>query len=175
MPAPRIEFRLLAGAQADVAVATDKAQQKPDLLLSAIVAAPVRRSTDRARRSGAIRGYGPGCARDARSSPLLLQLAIHRHFRRLTDLIPPCGKCHECSLTRLPQKTSFFQLQMMMPTLGISVTIYHVDNPISSSIHADFSTFHAQIKHRPLPQKPGGIVTIGLLQTSTKRPNSKPY
>src|SRR5918993_1561695 len=40
-PAPRVELRLLARAQAHVAVATHQAQQKPDLLLPAIVAAPV--------------------------------------------------------------------------------------------------------------------------------------
>ncbi|OMP13832.1 hypothetical protein COLO4_00854, partial [Corchorus olitorius] len=59
-PPPRIELRMLGGAQLDVAVATDHAQQEPDLFLAPIVAAyfaadelvrhlipqPVARATD---------------------------------------------------------------------------------------------------------------------------------
>ena len=33
-------------------------------------------------------------------------------------LMPPCGNCHECSRTRLPQKTSLRLLIKIIPTLG---------------------------------------------------------
>src|SRR5206468_13113005 len=41
VPAPRVELGMAARAQADVRVAPDKAQQKPDLLLALVRAAPL--------------------------------------------------------------------------------------------------------------------------------------
>src|ERR1044071_1359170 len=40
VPAPRVEFGLVAGAQAPIVVAPDQPQQVPDLLLAAVAAAP---------------------------------------------------------------------------------------------------------------------------------------
>src|SRR5690242_13482967 len=40
VPAPRVEFRMAARAQADVAIAPGEAQQEPDLLLALVGAAP---------------------------------------------------------------------------------------------------------------------------------------
>src|SRR5690348_6656713 len=41
VPAPGVELGMVGGAQADVVVATDEAQQIPDLLLPAVAAAPL--------------------------------------------------------------------------------------------------------------------------------------
>ena len=41
VPAPGVEFRVAAGAQRDIAIASGQAQQKPDLLLAAIEATVV--------------------------------------------------------------------------------------------------------------------------------------
>src|SRR6187200_536924 len=40
VPPPRVELRLVGGAQADVVVPPDQPQQIPDLLLAAVAAAP---------------------------------------------------------------------------------------------------------------------------------------
>src|SRR5690349_9325236 len=40
VPAPRVEFGLVAGPQTDIIVATDQTEQIPDLLLAAVAAAP---------------------------------------------------------------------------------------------------------------------------------------
>src|SRR5471032_1146494 len=127
VPAPRVEFRMVGQAQVDVVVARAHAQQEPDLLLSAVVAAdftldemvrhlvaqPVARAADDFHML-------------LPQSDFLLQLAVHRLLGVSPYLMPPCGNCHECSRTRFPHHTSFWAFSRMMPTLG--------RNPSRSSI-----------------------------------------
>src|SRR5512139_3394279 len=51
--------------------------------------------------------------------------------------MPPCGNCHECCLTRLPQKTSLRLLSRMMPTFGRypSLSSMPTPEPLESATH----------------------------------------
>src|SRR5688572_17639827 len=44
-------------------------------------------------------------------------------------LMPPCGNCQEWVRIRLPQKTWFFWLSRMMPTLGLNPSRSSIINP----------------------------------------------
>ena len=119
VPTPGIELGFFGCAQTNIGVTAHQTQQKPDLLLTAVIAAPlaaypairhlVAQPLARAPRIFTC------CSRSPTSS------CSSRYMATSGDspgLMPPCGNCQECSRTRLPQKTSFFQLQRMMPTLG---------------------------------------------------------
>src|SRR5690349_9968649 len=92
-PAPGVELGLGGVAQAHVAVAPDEAQQVPDLLLAAVIAAPFAPYP-------LVRHFVAqpvaGAAQDVHvallQADLLLQLAEHRRLGRLAVLDAALGK-----------------------------------------------------------------------------------
>jgi hypothetical protein len=93
VPAPGVELGLVAGAQLDVAVAPDHAQQVPDLLLPAVGAAPVAPHPFRRHLVAQPMTRAPEYADVIRrQADLLLELAVHRPLRRLAVLDAALGK-----------------------------------------------------------------------------------
>jgi len=87
VPAPGVELGLFRSAQADVAVATNQAQQEPNLLLPAIIATQVAADP----LLGNLVAQPLARARDdlhmlGLEADLFVQLAKHGLFRRLTML-----------------------------------------------------------------------------------------
>src|SRR5262249_54568526 len=81
-PPPRVEFRLARSAQAHVAIPPYEPQQKPDLLLAAIVAAPFPAQP---AVGHVVAQPFPGAPQDTNmlriQACFLLQLPIHRRLR----------------------------------------------------------------------------------------------
>src|SRR5690606_2753961 len=81
VPTPGVELRVIRRAQVDVAIATDQTHQEPDLLLSAVVAAPL---APHPVLGHVVAQPVAGATDDAhvlRTQPdFLVQLAVHRLF-----------------------------------------------------------------------------------------------
>src|SRR5258706_12081912 len=129
VPAPGVELGLAVAAQLDVAVAPQHAQQVPDLLLSLVGAAPVAPDPF---FGNLVAQPVAGAAEDAHvrglEADLLLELAVHRLFRRFARFDASLGELPRVLVDSLAPEQVVVGVQEQDAHVGtVAVSVEHGD------------------------------------------------
>src|SRR5690606_31890449 len=134
VPTPGIELRVVRGAQVDVVVATDQSQQEPDLLLPAVVAAPLApHPVFRHVVAQPVAGAADDADVLGTQPDFLVQLAVHRLLGRFAAL--------DAALRKLPR--------MLANPLSPEDLVPRIDQD-----DADVGAIAVTVQHGPHPSIP---------------------